>query len=117
MAGLQVVIMFILLFESWYRYISNVGVVLVLSFSAGVIVGLAFSNSMEFLCEKLDARKRQYGMVFFPVPITIGVLVAGFLSLQLEQQLREHCMLTIVNETFCFTRSQSFSDITLRCGT
>ena len=116
LALVEILHLLILFCESWYRFLPGVEIVLCLCFTAGLTVGSLFTNALELFCGRLEERQRKFGLGLCPFPMCFAVLIAGVMGLTLEPQLIEHCMATMTDSTYCFTRSKSFQDIALRCG-
>jgi len=109
--------MIFLCFESWYRFVPRVEIVLILCFSSGVFSGMLYSNAMEFFSTLLEGKQREFGMGFSLCLMDVGALVAAFAGLYLEPRLREHCVDYVEESIYCVTRSRSLNDVAMTCGT
>lgn len=115
LALIEVGHMVLLLCESWFRFFDRVEITIFVCFTSGIIAGLLFSNTLEILSTKLNDEQRRFGMATNSFPATMGILCACLMGFWLERQLKQHCMKTVVNDIYCFTRSPSVQNITINC--
>jgi len=116
LALFEVVILLILFCESWHRFLPGVEIVLCLCFISGLIVGSLFTNALKLFYGRLEEKQRKFGIGFYSFPLNFATLIAGFMGLVVEPQLRQHCRAIVTNNAYCTTRAKSFQDIALRCG-
>jgi hypothetical protein len=114
---IEILLMFIVLFESWYRFLPSVAIVLVLCLLSGTIVGLFYNNMFVLIHVTFEGKQRAFvmGYATFPLTLTAGMFVAGLVGLYVEPRLLEHCISTVTESAYCFTRSATLKDIILRC--
>ena len=108
--------MLFLIFESWYHFLPGVEIVLCICFTAGLSVGVQFTNSLEFFSGCLEDKKRKFGVGYGVFPMALGGLTSALVGLQLEPQLKEHCRNNLMDAAYCITRSPSVGAITSQCG-
>lgn len=104
-------------FEAWYRFLPGVTAILVICLSSGTLGGLLFNNFPEVLRLRFTKREREFGMGYALSPVSTGILSAGVIGLFVEPRLLEHCISTVLDTVYCFTRPESFNDIISHCGT
>jgi hypothetical protein len=104
-------------FESWYRFLPGVATVFVLCLLGGFLGGLLFNNFPEILRSRFTERQREFGMGFALSPVSTGIMGAGIIGLFVEPRLLEHCVSTVIDSAYCFTRPESVEEITTQCGT
>jgi len=95
----------LLILASWYRFLPNVWIVLLLVFTLGIYCEVIYSNVAVILGEIEDPREREFCMGLTSFGVAVGALVSAF---PVEKLLLNHC-LTATNETVtCFTRAMTF---------
>ncbi|XP_031559248.1 protein BTN1-like [Actinia tenebrosa] len=104
------------IFESWYRFLPGVSVVLLLCLSAGVVIGMLFNCVLVFFRESFDQKHREFIMGYSVCAMGAGILTAALVGLYVEPLLRTHCISTFKDSGYCFTRSSTLKDVTSRCG-
>ena len=104
-----------LFFESWYRFLPSVTVVILLSFLIGAVLGSLFDNVLALLHIKFEGKEREFLMAYAMFPMSGGLLTAAFVGLSVESQLRQHCLSIVEDSVYCFTRSPSLRDVAMRC--
>ncbi|CAH3190300.1 unnamed protein product, partial [Porites evermanni] len=116
--GLAIIQVFHLLFfilAVWYRFLPNVWIILLLSFSCGAGIGVFYVNAVAFFKVKFEGPEKEFAMGYLIVAIIAGVLAAALLGLYIEPVLREHCTMILNNAGLCFTRSHSSYRLTSSC--
>lgn len=106
-----------LVLSSWYRFLHNVWIVLVLCFAVGLLAGSLYLNTflVAAVSDFDDANGKAFSRAFLSVGPSAGVLLAGVVGLVLEPALREHCLESEQFSDFCFTRSMSGWNETTSC--
>ena len=89
---------------SWYRYASQVGVIMALCFTGGFTAGAIYSNSPHVVREKaVDNNSREFGLCLLTLGVSVGQLAGGLLGLYTEEALKEHCLYALKLKALCFT--------------
>lgn len=89
---------------AWHRYVSHVGLVMVLCFTAGFTNGAIYSNSLHVVRENAaDNNSREFGLSLLTLGVSAGQLAGGLLGLYTEVALREHCLYALKLKALCFT--------------
>lgn len=91
-------------FLAWYRFVHSVSLVLVLSFTAGVIIGVMYNNMLALYSEISDPQIREFTLGYASVATGAGALTAGLLGLVIEPWLRNHCLKVAISSDYCLTR-------------
>ncbi|KAJ7385234.1 battenin CLN3 protein [Desmophyllum pertusum] len=112
---IQVIHLLFFILAAWYRFLPSVWIVLLLSFTCGVAIGVFYANATTFFRDRFDDRHKEFAMGYIIVAIAGGVLAAALLGLSTEPLLREHCTMLVNNTDFCFTRSKSVDRFTSSC--
>lgn len=97
--------LFLFIFASWYRFLPNFILVLVLCFTQGVLQGLVLIYSMMdtailFPCPKDNGT----ALGLLEIGLSVGRVAAGLLGIITEKQLRQHCTYTLLLGRFCLAR-------------
>lgn len=100
---------------SWYRFLPSVTVVLVLSFTGGVTIGVLFINALSLFSDTFESKYREFVMGYAVVAMGCGSLSAALMGLVVEPWLRNHCKYFMKSDDYCFTRSKAVDSITSRC--
>ena len=102
-AGL--VLMFLFVFASWYRFIPYVEVILILCFIMGLCTGCIYAYSPLVVSEKItEIREREFAQGMLQAGALAGEFAAGFLGLYVEPSLKNHCTFELGLGDYCFTR-------------
>ena len=110
LATVGVVLMFLFVFASWYRFISYVEVILILCFIMGLCTGCIYAYLPLVVSEKItDVREREFAQGMLQAGALAGDFAAGFLGLYVEPILKNHCMSELGLGDYCLTR---FSSVT-----
>ena len=112
---IEVCILVFCLFAAWYRFLPNVAPVLLLSFSAGLIIGILYANVLQLFTESFEFPFREFVLGYVALATGLGILIAGLLGLIVEPLYRQHCLqLADVSglSEYCFTRAGIHSNIT-----
>lgn len=112
-AEISILIFFLL--AAWYRFLPSVAIPLILSFVAGVIIGVMYVNMLTVFSEIEDDNQREFVLGYASAATGCGAFTAGLLGLVVEPWLRHHCLKVAVSSDYCFTRSVSGK--ISRCGT
>ncbi|XP_068694956.1 uncharacterized protein [Montipora foliosa] len=104
------------LLAAWYRFLPNVWIVLVLSFTGGATIGVFFVNALAFFRERFDDPHKEFAMGYIVVAMGGGTFTAALMGLLIEPFLRGHCMMVLKNEDYCFTRSKARKRIMSHCS-
>ena len=100
---------------AWYRFLPNVWIVLLLSFTGGATIGVFFVNALSFFRDTFEGRYKEFAMGYIVVAMGGGSFTASLVGLVTEPLLRRHCMLLLKNDDYCFTRSKAREHIISRC--
>lgn len=114
---IEVCILVVCLFAAWYRFLPDVTVLLVISFFAGLIIGIMYANVLQVFTESYEFPLREFVLGFVAVATGMGILIAGLLGLVVEPVFRKHCLTITDLETYCFTRTDpnAASNVTSLC--
>lgn len=106
LAAAEVSILVFFLFAAWFRFLTNVSIVLILAFIGGLIIGVMYVNMLAIYSEIEDPKSREFVLGYAAASTGAGAITAGLLGLLIEPWLRHHCLNVVLNSSFCFTRSQ-----------
>ena len=112
---IQVVLLLFFILAAWYRFLPSVWIVLLLSFTCGVAIGVLYVNSVAFFRDNFKDRYREFVMGYVIVALGVGMFVAALMGLYTEPLLLEHCTMFVNNTDLCFTRSKSLDRFTSFC--
>ena len=115
LSTIEVIHLLFFILASWYRFVPNVWIVLLLIFTSGAVIGVLYVNNVIFFRTEFEDRYKEFAMGYIVVAIPGGVFTAALLGLYTEPILREHCTMFITNSDFCFTRSLSLDGFTSPC--
>lgn len=105
-ASILIIELLFLVFESWYRFLTSVWIVLFLLFPVGASVGALYVTSIAITGEhETSIAKREFSRAFVLNATPTGILAAALLGLFLESLLRKHCELITIETQYCITRS------------
>lgn len=105
LAFAEVSILVFFCLAAWYRFIPSVAIPLIVSFIAGVIIGVMYVNMLAVFSEIQDDTQREFVLGYASAATGCGSFIAGLLGLVLEPWLRHHCLKVSPSSDFCFTRS------------
>lgn len=107
----------LLTLASWYRFLPNVWIVLLLCFVVGLLAGSLYLNTYLVVTARGqdDEKGKAFSRAFLSVGPSAGVLFAGIVGLGLEPALRTHCLESSQFSEFCFTRSMNGWNQTTSC--
>ena len=87
------IMMFCLVFLSWFHPIVEMEVIMVLCFVFGMITGSHYANSPLVITEQVrDATEREFALGIFTLGSSAGTYAAGLLGLFLKPYLTQHCL-------------------------
>ena len=114
---IEVCILVFCLFAAWYRFVPDVTVLLVISFFAGLIIGIMYANVLQVFTESYEFPLREFVLGFVAVATGMGILIAGLLGLVVEPAFRKHCLTITDLQAYCFTRTDpnAASNVTSLC--
>lgn len=93
LAALGNALMFCFVFASWFNFVREVKVILVLCFVIGVLTGSSYANSLFVVSEQItDVTEREFALGMLTLGSSAGIYAAGFLGLFLKPYLTDHCM-------------------------
>jgi hypothetical protein len=96
------------LFASWYHFISNVAVILVLCLTQGLIHGSTTVHCLASSTESFTGTSDKGTALGLVVTGgSVGRLTAGLIGLFVEEYLREHCTNRLMLGKFCLARYRS----------
>ena len=90
------IMMFCLMYLSWFHAIVEVEVILVLCFVFGVITGSQYANSPLFITEQVrDVTEKEFALGILTLGSSAGTYAAGLLELFLKPYLTKHCLFVL----------------------
>ena len=105
---LDVSCLMICLFASWYRFLPNVYVVFALVFVQGICHGIIIVQAIAIGANSFNTpQDKGTAMGYMEIGLSIGRIVAGFLGLFMEKQLKEHCRNRLMLGKYCLARIPS----------
>lgn len=107
LAAVEICILVFFLLAAWYRFLTDVYVVLIFAFIGGLIIGVMYVNMLANYSKIEDPRSREFVLGYASAATGAGAITAGLLGLLIEPWLRHHCLSVVANSSFCFTRSQA----------
>lgn len=107
LAAAEISILVFFLCAAWFRFLTDVSIVLILAFIGGIIIGIMYVNMLAIYSEIEDPTSREFVLGYASAATGAGAVTAGLLGLLVEPWLRRHCLSVVTNSNFCFTRSQS----------
>lgn len=102
----EVAILVFFLLAAWFRFLTNVSIVLIFAFIGGLIIGVMYVNMLAIYSEIKDPKSREFVLGYASAATGAGAITAGLLGLLIEPWLRHHCLSVVPDSSFCFTRSQ-----------
>lgn len=115
LSTIEVMHLLFFVFAAWYRFLPNVWIVLVLSFTGGATIGVFFVNALAFFRDRFDDRYKEFAMGYTVVAMGGGTFTASMVGLMTEPLLRRHCMVLLKSDDYCFTRSKAREHIMSQC--
>ncbi|KAJ7372776.1 battenin CLN3 protein [Desmophyllum pertusum] len=101
----SIAMMFFLVFASWYRFISEVAIILALCFFIGVLTTMQYSNAPLIVAEIFtDVTKKEFALGLLTLGLSAGLLSAQLMGLYVEPYLKRHCLDELGLGKVCFTR-------------
>lgn len=100
---------------AWFRFLPNVWIVLVLSFTGGATIGVLFVNALAFFSDTFEGRYQEFAMGYVVVAMGGGTFTAALVGLVTEPLLRRHCAILLKSDDYCFTRSKARERIMSHC--
>ena len=114
-AVIQAALLLFFILAAWYRFLTSIWIVVVISFFRGVVIGVAYVNALAFFRDRFEGPHREFAMGYILVSIGLGSFVAALMGLITEPLLLDHCK-TLVNKTdLCFTRARSLDRFSSVC--
>lgn len=115
LSTIEVMHLLFFVLAAWYRFLPSVWIVLLLSFTGGVTIGVFFVNALAFFRGKFEDRYKEFAMGYIVVAMGGGTFTASLVGLVTEPLLRRHCMFLLNNDDYCFTRSKAREHIMSHC--
>jgi len=112
---IEAMLLLLLVLAAWYRFLPSVWIVLLLSFTGGVTIGVFFVNALAFFRDRFEDRYKEFAMGYIVVAMGGGTFTASLVGLVIEPLLRRHCMLLLNSDDYCFTRSKARKHIMSHC--
>ena len=114
---IEVCILIFCLFATWYRFLPDITRLLLLSFLAGLIIGIIYANVLQVFTESYEFPVKEFVLGFVAFAIGIGIFTAGLLGLVVEPLFRQHCLKITNLAEYCFTRTDpnAVSNVTASC--
>ena len=106
-------------FASWYHFLTNISIVLVLCFIHGVVHGCILTQILACVARDFkSANDRGNALWYAEIGLSVGRIGSGLLGLFIEKYLREHCTNRLLLGTFCLARHSSSAgwSINLQCS-
>ena len=96
---------FFLVFASWFRFLPNVWIVLVVAFFVGLTEGVLFNCTFAAAAsDSSSARHKGFSRAFLTAGQGAGLLSAALLGLYIEPLLKKHCFHISEHPANCLTR-------------
>ena len=87
---------------SWYRFVPQVGVTMILCFTGGFTAGAIYANSAHLVRDEVTGKNSQeFGLSLLTVGVSAGQLAGGLLGLYTELALKEHCLYALKLKGLC----------------
>ena len=115
LSTIEVMHLLFFVLAAWYRFLPSVWIVLLLSFTGGVTIGVFFVNALAFFRGKFEDRYQEFAMGYIVVAMGGGTFTASLVGLVTEPLLRRHCVFLLNNDDYCFTRSKAREHIMSHC--
>ena len=115
LSAIEVMHLMFFILAAWYRFLPNVWIVLFLSFTGGLTIGVLFVNALSLFREKFEGRYKEFAMGYLVVAMGGGTFTASLVGLVTEPLLRNRCKLLMNKDDFCFTRSKARENIISHC--
>jgi len=115
LSTIEVMHLLFFVLAAWYRFLPSVWIVLLLSFTGGVTIGVFFVNVLAFFRDRFEDRYKEFAMGYIVVAMGGGTFTASLVGLVIEPLLRRHCMLLLNSDDYCFTRSKARKHIMSHC--
>ena len=115
LSAIEVMHLLFFVLASWYRFLPSVTLVLILSFTGGLTVGVLFINALSLFSHTFEPKYREFVMGYAVVAMGCGSFSAALMGLIVEPRLRSHCEYLMKSDDYCFTRSKAVESITSRC--
>lgn len=106
LAVVEIGILIFFLLAAWYRFLTDVSIVLILAFIGGLIIGIMYVNMLASYSEIKEPKSKEFVLGYASAATGAGAITAGLLGLLIEPWLRRHCLSVASNSSFCFTRLQ-----------
>ncbi|KAL9956722.1 hypothetical protein ACROYT_G038244 [Oculina patagonica] len=111
LAALGNALMFCFVFASWFNFVREVEVIMVLCFVIGVLTGSSYANSLSFISEQItDVTEREFAMGMLTLGSSAGIYAAAVLGLFLKPLLIHHCMFQLELGEDCLPTFLNLSD-------
>ena len=94
-----------LLCAAWFRFLNNVGVVLVIISAVGTVSGIIDSNAPCSIKIRGDPKNKEFLLGQASIGVAVGHMISGIVGLFLEPTLREHCVNVSKSASYCYTRA------------
>lgn len=93
------------LFQSWYRFVPHVAIIIIFCATEGFTAGSMYVNSAHAVADMIhDIKRREFGMGLTTVGNSAGQLAAGLMGLYVEPYLKKHCLDNLHLGPECLTR-------------
>ena len=114
---IELCILIFCLFATWYRFLPDISTLLVLSFLAGLVIGIMYANVLQVFTESYEYPLREFVLGFVAVATGMGIFIAGLLGLVVEPLFRRHCLTITDLAEYCFTRTthNAGANVTTSC--
>lgn len=114
---IELCILIFCLFATWYRFLPDISTFLVLSFLAGLVIGIMYANVLQVFTESYEYPLREFVLGFVAVATGMGIFIAGLLGLVVEPLFRRHCLTITDLAEYCFTRTthNAGANVTTSC--
>lgn len=110
-------LMFCLVFVSWFYSVAEVEVILVLCFINGMITGSHYANAPLAVSQQIaDVAKKEFTLGILTLGSSAGTYAAGLLGLYLRPYLTNRCLFELELAENCLLRFLNFSGWTKNAG-
>lgn len=102
-------LMFLFVFAAWFRFLREVGVILVMCFLVGLVTGSNYANSALLVHQQTtDVSRREFALGLLTLGSSAGSYASGLLGLFLKPYLTTHCLFELGLGNNCFPKFAYF---------
>ena len=105
LALVEMFLLLLFIFDSWFRFVPHVSVILILCLIEGLTAGAVYINAAHNVSDAIDDPvRREFALGILTLGNATGKVLAGLLGLHVESLLKEHCLNKLKLDGECFTR-------------